>query len=570
MLFFCNRSSKQIKERNIKIKIDNDVYSCPTDGKETILDFIKKKIEKEKIKKNTNKMLLKKSSKGYFINLGLPTGVLEEGVVYECIFKPNKKIDTDTMMRDFRYDDSGDIKYFYVKFDKDRERQPSVSSLSKFVDVLQVPFCEGESFFDALTADKRFDKKRQGKQAISMCQFKNEEREIFSLKNKALQDMVFEFYNSKADRIEASEKKPLPTTSGPSGAALPCVTIKQEPGEDQLEETQAPAIEQSVSSDNSGTLKKVYRWSKEEKLKSTIEKAFGLDFQPKKPQKAEDKRMEKINNFCCEKFSLDFKHHILVADMKDLVTYESRCVGATIAVKRNHKNEIVDTCAAGTCFRIGKQFVITNAHVLNLIEKHRYQLEYINFNYTGHTDQTYIYNVEAAVLLKNESLDYAILKLKETEFELPPSITDFNYQIALPGYNIDEPITFIGHPGGSAKLIDPSCPLKLASQDPDSKLYIRQQEKNRSHYDVSTFFKGSSGSPGFLLHSKKVVVLHSWGYDVGKDFSFEEGILMSSIVEDVKTKLEKGLVNGGVTLADIFGEETAKDFEETTPMETDS
>lgn len=45
---------------------------------------------------------------------------------------------------------------------------------------------------------------------------------------------------------------------------------------------------------------------------------------------------------------------------------------------------------------------------------------------------------------------------------------------------------------------------------------------------------------------------------------------MSSIVKDVKAKIENGLVDGDLTLADIFGEETVEYFEKAEAMDEDS
>lgn len=63
---------------------------CQSNGKETIIDMVKTALGKKQIKKNVEYMMFK-SSKGYFLNLGKPTGALDQDDEYECIFKDKLK-----------------------------------------------------------------------------------------------------------------------------------------------------------------------------------------------------------------------------------------------------------------------------------------------------------------------------------------------------------------------------------------------------------------------------------------------------------------------------------------------
>lgn len=102
---------------------------------------------------------------------------------------------------------------------------------------------------------------------------------------------------------------------------------------------------------------------------------------------------------------------------------------------------------------------------------------------------------------------------------------------------------------------------RLSLQDLQSheQNYIKAAHKPYSEpYDVSTFFEGSSGSPGLLMSNKKLVVLHCRGVDLPgakQRFSVEEGILMSFIVKDVHRQKVQGLNSNllNIDLCNIFG-----------------
>jgi hypothetical protein len=275
-----------------------------------------------------------------------------------------------------------------------------------------------------------------------------------------------------------------------------------------------------------------------------------------------------------------------VSDLENFMAMK-HSIGAVIAVNVSE----VEECA-GTCFRIGNKYAITNNHVLDDIKKLGIQVRdcYVDFNYKeggGHS----VKFASDPVSVSSENLDYAIIEL-DNMCELPASVTDNGYCIAPAGRQLmgGECLTLLGHPDGQKNKVDVSCPIKHQEDIKEhlelvrSKLealnleqqFKEQQFKDHSlcvhevcdnphnvTYDVSTFFWGSSGSPGFLMQEKLLVVLHGHGIllkGTRKDHVLEYGILMSSIVRDVKNKIDSGEIQGA-TLDDIFGGFTSSMFD---------
>lgn len=200
----------------------------------------------------------------------------------------------------------------------------------------------------------------------------------------------------------------------------------------------------------------------------------------------------------------------------------------------------------GTCFRTGTVYVITNYHVWKSRNSSSYEYVYVDFNYNGlGTSSKFEFKTDECVFGSQEQeLDYAILKLNLLDFKLlpPPSLLEYGYVIPRDNTHLDNDIelSLIGHPGGTSKKIDVTCPIKRLNN---------WWDKNTQTY-VSTFYQGSSGSPGVLMDKGMLVVLHCRRSPINDGQSdLAEGIMMSAIFQDVyrKTNFNDKIIE------DIFG-----------------
>jgi len=167
-------------------------------------------------------------------------------------------------------------------------------------------------------------------------------------------------------------------------------------------------------------------------------------------------------------------------------------------------------------------------------------------------------------VVNSEELDFAILKLQEPCDELPaPCIFSTGVTIMDPGSDWSElegqRLQLIGHPNGQPKQVDPMCSVVTTPQDSTafyfyalkrgerieqaSQVYQNAKDKKRGLYHVSSFFEGSSGSPGILFRygKKLLVVMHTRGFylnDANKT-SIEQGVLFTEIVRHVQECIEK-------------------------------
>ncbi|XP_031567289.1 uncharacterized protein LOC116302196 [Actinia tenebrosa] len=285
------------------------------------------------------------------------------------------------------------------------------------------------------------------------------------------------------------------------------------------------------------------------------------------PRQAHQLQVEKFGR--CGNFASNHKYQVPVTDLQETLNGMKPSIGAIIAINISN----VPACGA-TCFRIGTKYVITNKHVIDDLCKSGIQSWsscYVDFNYNERGQPGY--RVDFApnpVSFICEELDYVILEMcSKNGNRLPPSVTDLGYNIAPPGHQLKsgEYLTFIGHPGERRKQIDVTCPIKL-QQDIQKDLHkydastvslILEACNHPDHatYDVSTFFEGASGSPGILMEKKLLVVLHKGGFE---NRALEFGILMSSVVKDVMTKIGNAPIQNA--LDDIFGGSTSSIFDQ--------
>lgn len=436
---------------------------------------------------------------------------------------------------------------------------------------LRVGFLKDESIFEALAKDARFDveklrscgvncdrKTRPLSYKAVTCQ--NKTVEIYSLpkKDTSLPQLVLPRPHPdplktsvKAEASKVKEEEDSVVTAGPSRPGLPAGSSI--PGSTTgISEASAPkALTQLIGyAFKTGTLN--------EELTKQLAKKCNL----------------KYRNFASNQGS-----SIPVVQVRSLLK-TADAVGAIFT-----QNVEGSLKFRGTCFGTGEQYIVTNYHVY--VKLIRATAFFIDFNFEEgaapsipgrrYEPADYTYFVSGS-----EDLDYAILKLKERDDKLPPPC------IFKTGVTIIDPHTFnlskleghrinlIGHPNGQGKDVDFMCPV-----DTDGcKLYnyaIRNgariaranavhrttQNPKRVSYHVSSFYFGSSGSPGILFKDdkKQLVVLHTLGVflDDEKRGVIEQGVQFTEIVKHVNEciQLAQGDASDqhglrGVRLTDIF------------------
>ncbi|XP_020904842.1 uncharacterized protein LOC110243120 isoform X2 [Exaiptasia diaphana] len=553
----------------IQVKLVNtarDATMCETSGRETILSMIKRMLEKYSLKKPISLLIFKNIRTGSALNLGLPTGTLKEDEQYQCIFKEKLEYNTSKMVREFeveRYSKQWDTQSFCVKFDNDRESKPHVTKMSKVLNLIEVPFFKGETFYEALCRDGRFDiEKKDGSLAISQCDLQQVGSTVkVPIDNNATRydGMKFEFYHSKAHISHKVE----PLTYPPflrKNVSFPDYSLPQkrlaltyDHPVTPVQSEQSPAQGGASAPDNivqgSESTKKLIPHSDEE-LKNFIENTYDIKITKEKAETKESKRLKKINKFVkngCDLFALSQNCQLGASKVKKL----SQLCDSTAAIVIELTSGV--KMFRGTCFRVGPKYVITNEHVWKFIkEKHQQGMlkkVHVDFLYMGNNSVSQTSCTVSRVVIKSKELDYVVLQVSEpNNWELPKSVTSF---FTIPPFRKCNQegvfLTFSGHPEGSNETVtDWLCPLK----SPDTldnrvviglSMYDRNQlrDPRRQTYDVSTFFHGSSGSPGVLIHEGYLMVLHCRGFFLQDDnqSKVEQGILMSAIVEDVKQKL---------------------------------
>ncbi|XP_031571483.1 protein FAM111A-like [Actinia tenebrosa] len=586
----------------ITIKLFGKLRACESDGKERIVDMIKKKIEETdscQKAKDTDFLFFKRVSDEAYLNIGAPAGVLHEGVVYECIFKKQIGRRTTDMMRSYNaemFDKNWAMKSFYVKLS---DVTFSVSYFQKFKSIgkVLVDFFPGETLYEALYRDGRFKERTKDGLVICSCDFltpndveislgdqaSNHAQEVLKFKkrkviNSKLDPKVSplpEPHFQMNDHVMASNMEPVTPLKGDRSNTEYLSTPTSNP----LSSTPAPRNHKNLH-----TLEGLTIYLKEKLGLEIIKQSDEYKEETNKSNEIKEakKKNDRIFKKHYENFALHYSHRVYLSDLEDTIRLMKHSIGAIIATNVSN----VKACGA-TCFRIGSKYVITNKHVVDKLVDMGIKFDrcYVDFNYEEKGQCGYCFNFASNhVLVSSEELDYAILELNPEGRKLPKSIIDpeSGFNIAPPGRQLQagECLTFIGHPGGLKKQMEVSCPIKhrdeieehlvLAFQTLNEKEFqehrfrvrMAENDPNSALYDVSMFFHGSSGSPGFLMQEKLLVVLHSRGipYKGNKNyFVVEEGILMASVVKDVMTKINRHEVLG--RLGDIFGEFTAKNFD---------
>lgn len=542
---------------------------CQSNGKETIIDMVKTALGKKQIKKNVEYMMFK-SSKGYFLNLGKPTGALDQDDVYECIFKDKLKEKTVDSIRDYcvqDYETEWNLKSFYLKLSQNRKSQPSIGNITRIADVIQVDFFPEETLFEALSRDNRLRVSNKDELLLRKWYLKLNDSTEVPLRNKAesCEGKYFELYgkNRSADLdlpeyVLALRKPTQISADGVKNEDAACgihlVPLCVTPVPPGKVGRRGEVIDQSVS-----YTKRTYKLCSDANLEEYIKCKLRFKVQKEADNKAEKERNTLIKKFfkgSYDNLASRFKFHM---DVDELNTV-SEAVGAVVA-------EVVDNTEVflGTCSRIGSEYVLTSRFVVNKYHSQTgLKNVYVDFSSRSGSNRFKVAIIKQ--LCTSTELGYAILKINPSSQEFPRSLTSCGYCIPPKDMHVTPGnfFTLIGHHSQSNKAIDVTCPIDSPG-NLDTSVILSLSRRNIEHIALNNNVpqagdsniacsQGMSGSPCLLMNEKMLMGLYCRGFhlqDQG-DSVVEQVVMMSAIVEDVRQKIMKGVLPITLTLKDVF------------------
>ena len=551
--------------------------SCESTGQETVRNLVERIFKESgntRLKPPLENMLFYNANNEY-LNVGLPVGVLSTEETYKCSFKRNLNYHPSDLCRQYAVEDFSidwNLGYFLVSF-SEGEITSGVSEFSRIISSkMKVDFFNDETIFEALVRDKRFIEEK-----LRYCKATDTDEVQISLSSGAdnIQGKCIKILSVREKNTALPEN--VPPRSHPSSVTtarlrITPIKIKREPTSATSSST--PTSLTPVDSSTPSTTGTSVKTGKKSGPLVEIT-CCTIDGKHKElTVKNEKELFEQHAKF--EQFALKEGFRSYICDLEEL-TEVAKSVGAVFTL-----DSAKQPFFFGTCFRIGTEYIITNNHVIQDIEKLKVAINdaFVDFNFKiadeSHADRRYIDNL----VVRSGELDYAILKMKKTDYYLPPCICSHGFSIMDPD-NSDwselhgRLLRLIGHPQGHPKQIDLRCTVDASPQD-SLKYYVYTirrgekeaekecltlKDKKRGTYQCSDFFYGSSGSPGIIrLPSKKFLVfLHCRGFVNEQNIFFiEQGVLLTEIYKDVDKQIKDAQLSGtnnplkDIKLQDIF------------------
>ena len=549
---------------------------CQSSGQETILDMVTNRLKEPDVNASVNRnsldFFLFTTANNDCLNVGEPVGALSEKENYSCEFRRSSPRQVTDYMRIYDVNSSNcNIGHFFVSLSniaagvtpfKTRIRtDPNMR--------LRVGFLEDESIFEALARDARFDVEK-----LRSCGV-NCDRKTRPLSYKAVtcQNKTVEIYSlpkkdTSLPQLVAPRPHPDPLKTSVKAEAS---KVKEEEDSVVTAGSSRPGLPAGSSIPGSTTS------ISEASAPKTLTQLIGYAFKTGTLNEELTKQLAKKCNLKYRNFASNQGSSIPVVQARSLLK-TADAVGAIFT-----QNVEGSLKFQGTCFGTGEQYIVTNYHVY--VELIGATAVFIYFNYEEGAAPSIPgqrYEPVDYLVSGSEDLDYAILKLKERNDKLPPpcifktgvTIMDphsFNWS-KLKGHRIH----LIGHPNGQRKDLDFMCPvvtdglelyvyaLRRGKESAQAKTaYLNAKMPKRGMYHVSSFFYGSSGSPGILFQydKKLLVVLHTRGVfldDESRSF-IEQGVQFTEIVKHVNECIllaqeDRSGQNRmkGVRLTDIF------------------
>ena len=551
--------------------------SCESTGQETVRNLVERIFKESgntRLKPPLENMLFYNANNEY-LNVGLPVGVLSTEETYKCSFKRNLNYHPSDLCRQYAVEDFSidwNLGYFLVSF-SEGEITSGVSEFSRIISSkMKVDFFNDETIFEALVRDKRFIEEK-----LRYCKATDTDEVQISLSSGAdnIQGKCIKILSVREKNTALPEN--VPPRSHPSSVTtarlrITPIKIKREPTSATSSST--PTSLTPVDSSTPSTTGTSVKTGKKSGPLVEIT-CCTIDGKHKElTVKNEKELFEQHAKF--EQFALKEGFRSYICDLEELAEV-AKSVGAVFTL-----DSAKQPFFFGTCFRIGTEYIITNNHVIQDIEKLKVAINdaFVDFNFKiadeSHADRRYIDNL----VVRSGELDYAILKMKKTDYYLPPCICSHGFSIMDPD-NSDwselhgRLLRLIGHPQGHPKQIDLRCTVDASPQD-SLKYYVYTirrgekeaekeclmlKDKKRGTYQSSDFFYGSSGSPGIirLLSKKFLVFLHCRGFVNEQNMFFiEQGVLLTEIYKDVDKQIKDAQLSGtnnplkDIKLQDIF------------------
>ena len=543
------------------------IQACESSGQETIYNFVEGIFQQpgnKRRKPHLEKMVFLNSN-GECLNVGLPVGVLSTEEIYECHFKDKKlSFDPSDLRRQYAVEDYNSdwkLSYFQVLC-SERKIAPGVSEFSKIsITKMKIYFFNDETIFEALVRDNRFKDEKLRSCGATF------DRSQTPLSSKAVniqgKDIKIVRLNDKDSKLpESVSPRPHPK---PSKTAASIKPKQQEHASAACSASCVTPRPVDCSTPVTARGSPKTRYNSARLVEITFDKCKTLTLG--KNARELVKRRKKLENFALKQGCSFY-----VFENEDLNEI-AKSVGAIFKLDHADHPHLV-----GTCFMIGAGCIITNKHVEKEISKTAKGRCYVNFHFkkNGQADLQRLF-IDRLMICSWE-LDYAILRMENPHEQLPPCIFSYGISImdpACPENNWslldDKPLRLIGHPRQEPKQIDLMCTINASPQSglecwcytmrrgkefeaEAAKDYHEGKDRRRRTYQSSSFFHGSSGSPGIVhVDDKKwLVVLHTRGFKNDDDkFFIEQGVLLTEIFKDVEKQIQQCPLKD-ISVKDLF------------------
>lgn len=529
-------------------KMRHMVTGNERDSLSTALDTVE--AVKEERETQQGKEMLVQGMKGIegYLNLGMPLSCLPPKCHLVITFAQNKNEKSEKNQIFGRHDKASTdcVKFFISPIGKKRKRIVKCGELHKEGVKLCVYAFKGETVKEAVCKDGRF---------LSFLE-NDDWKLIFNLDSIVENTQLVDELQGKIFQVEV-EKRRAPraaaTQSCDLAAAQNCdVVTTQNCGVVTTQNCDLTTTENPELGERNTSVLKVKSMAQYPSLKKEVEKI--REWFEKTIEKRQGKKLYLTHKTYFGKLT----KNATPVKMLKLLSHLSDSVGY-LSWDNN------GTGGSATCFVFRGLFIFTCQHVIHdIVGKGTEPSEWadiigrcvrVTFGYEDSQAIGDYFSVKSWFEISDETLDYAVLELKENGQPVPLGLYDGIGPVPLSGL-----IYIIGHPDREAKSADGCAVIPRGQRVEKYQQYLPSEclDEHMQHihmftqrsfhemaprtdvitYDTSFYF-GSSGSPVFDSYGS-LVAMHSagfWNY-YQPEFSsiIEFGPTMESILHDIKQK----------------------------------